>query len=393
MSHQEHEAGAAGSGAQEHQAESVASGAQDHEADSAAGGALEERYAGENDTLIRMRHSAAHMMAEAVLSMFPEAKLGIGPPIEDGFYYDFLLPRTLSTDDLPEIEARMRESAKAAAPFVTGEMTREEGLERFADQPFKVEIIESLTDETVSIYTHRDFTDLCQGPHAESTDKTGAFTLTRVAGAYWRGDESNPQLQRIYGALFETQEELDAHLERLAEAERRDHRRLGRELDLFFFDPIAPASPFFLPKGATVYNLMVDFIRELYDKYGYQEVITPQIFLTDLWKQSGHYDNYLENMYLTQSDEIEYGVKPMNCPGHCVMYASQLHSYRALPLRYADFGRLHRNERSGVTHGLTRVRELLAGRRAYLLSHGPGAGRVFVVDPDDARRVLGVWIE
>ena len=318
--------------------------------------ALESRYAGEDDTLIRMRHSAAHMMAEAVLAIFPEAKLGIGPPIEDGFYYDFLLPRTLTPDDLPEIEERMRRSAAASAPFVSGELLREEGLVRFSDQPFKVEIIESLTDESVSTYTHREFTDLCQGPHAESTDKTGAFKLTRVAGAYWRGSEANPQLQRIYGALFETQEELDAHLERLAEAERRDHRRLGRELDLFFFDPIAPASPFFLPKGATVYNLMVEFIRELYDEYGYQEIITPQIFLTDLWKRSGHYDNYLENMYLTQSDELEYGVKPMNCPGHCVVYSSQLHSYRALPLRYADFGRLHRNERSGVTHGLTRVR-------------------------------------
>ena len=214
-----------------------------------------------------------------------------------------------------------------------------------------------------------------------------------MAGAYWRGDEGAPQLQRIYGALFETQEELDAHLERLAEAERRDHRRLGRELDLFFFDPIAPASPFFLPKGATVYNLMVDFIRELYDRYGYQEVITPQIFLTDLWKQSGHYDNYLENMYLTQSDEIEYGVKPMNCPGHCVMYASQLHSYRALPLRYADFGRLHRNERSGVTHGLTRVRSFSQDDAHIFLPHGPGAGRIFVADSHDARRVLGVRVK
>ena len=235
-------------------------------------------------------------------------------------------------------------------------MPRGEGLTRFADQPFKREIIESIPDETVSVYSHRDFSDLCQGPHVESTDKIGAFTLTRVAGAYWRGDETRPQLQRIYGALFETQDELDAHLERLAEAERRDHRRLGQELDLFVFDPIAPASPFFLPKGATVYGLMLEFIRGLYDKYGYQEVITPQIFLTDLWKQSGHYDNYLENMYLTHSDDIEYGVKPMNCPGHCVLYQTRLHSYRELPLRYADFGRLHRNERSGVTHGLTRVR-------------------------------------
>ncbi len=328
----------------------------DHIADTAHGGALENRYIGDNDTLIRMRHSAAHMMAEAVLSLFPEAKLGIGPPIEDGFYYDFLLPRTLTPEDLPEIEARMRESASAAAPFIAREMSREDGLAHFADQPFKLDIINSLTDDTVSTYTHRDFTDLCQGPHASSTDKTGAFTLLRVAGAYWRGSENNPQLQRIYGALFETEEELDAHLERLAEAERRDHRRLGRELDLFFFDAIAPASPFFLPKGAMIYTLMVDFIRKLYTSYGYQEIITPQIFLTDLWKRSGHYDNYLENMYLTQSDEVEYGVKPMNCPGHCVVYSSQLHSYRGLPLRYADFGRLHRNERSGVVHGLTRVR-------------------------------------
>ena len=324
--------------------------------DSDDGGALESAYHGENDALIRMRHSAAHMMAEAVLSMFPEAKLGIGPPIEDGFYYDFLLPRALTPDDLPEIEARMKQSAAAAAPFVKSEMPREDSLRRFADQPFKTEIIESLSDETVSVYTHRDFSDLCQGPHAESTDKTGAFQLTRVAGAYWRGNENNPQLQRIYGALFETQQELDAHLERLAEAERRDHRRLGQELDLFVFDSIAPASPFFLPKGAAVYGLMLEFIRSLYNKYGYQEVITPQIFLTDLWKRSGHYDNYLENMYLTQSDDIEYGVKPMNCPGHCVLYQARLHSYRELPLRYADFGRLHRNERSGVTHGLTRVR-------------------------------------
>ena len=188
---------------------------QEHAPIAGQGNALESRYAGENDTLIRMRHSAAHMMAEAVLALFPEAKLGIGPPIEDGFYYDFLLPRTLTPDDLPEIENRMRQSAAAASPFVRGELPREEGLVRFADQPFKVEIIESLTDESVSTYSHREFTDLCQGPHAESTDKTGAFKLTRVAGAYWRGNEANPQLQRIYGALFETQEELDAHLERL----------------------------------------------------------------------------------------------------------------------------------------------------------------------------------
>ena len=318
--------------------------------------ALEGAYHGENERLVRMRHSGAHIMAEAVLSFFPEGKLGIGPPIEDGFYYDFQLPRPLTLDDLPQIEEKMREIVSSKSPFVRNELPRDEGLSMFADQPFKREIIESIPDDTVSTYTHHGFTDLCQGPHIESTDQVGAFKLLRVAGAYWRGDEHNPQLQRIYGALFETQEELDAHLQRIEEAERRDHRRLGRELGLFFFDPMSPASPFFMPKGATVYNLMVSFIRDLYTRYDYQEVITPQIFSTDLWKRSGHYDNYLENMYLTEVDEREFGVKPMNCPGHCVLYASQLHSYRDLPLRYADFGRLHRYERSGVTHGLTRVR-------------------------------------
>ena len=313
-------------------------------------------YAGEDDRLVRLRHSCAHIMAEAVLSTFPEGKLGIGPPIEDGFYYDFELPRALTPDDLPGIEARMREIIGSRSEFSRREIPKEEARSLFADQPFKRELIEQIPGDTVSTYTQHDFTDLCQGPHVETTENVVAFKLLRVAGAYWRGDEKNPQLQRVYGACFETQEELDRHLERLAEAERRDHRRLGRELGLFFMDPIAPATPFFLPKGATVHNLMISFVRELYERYGYLEVITPQIFSTDLWKQSGHYDNYRESMYFTDVDGREFGVKPMNCPGHCVIYRSQLHSYRDLPLRYADFGRLHRNERSGVTHGLTRVR-------------------------------------
>jgi threonyl-tRNA synthetase len=321
-----------------------------------AAAALEGAYHGENERLVRMRHSGAHIMAEAVLSLFPEGKLGIGPPIEDGFYYDFLLPRPLTPDDFPRIEEKMREIIATKSPFVRRELPKAEALTLFAKQPFKLEIINSIVDGALSTYTQHAFTDLCQGPHVASTDQVKAFKLLRVAGAYWRGDEKNPQLQRIYAACFESQEELDAYLHRIEEAERRDHRRLGRELGLFFFDPIAPASPFFLPKGAAVYNLMVGFIRSLYPKYGYQEVITPQIFSTDLWKTSGHYENYLENMYMVTLDEREYGVKPMNCPGHCVVYQTQLHSYRELPLRYADFGRLHRYERSGVTHGLTRVR-------------------------------------
>tara|TARA_B100000029_G_scaffold489817_1_gene547978 strand:- start:8008 stop:9690 length:1683 start_codon:yes stop_codon:yes gene_type:complete len=295
-------------------------------------------------------------MAESVLSLFPEAKLGIGPPIENGFYYDFDIQQSITPEDLISIETKMREIMESHSPFERAEISRTEALEKFSDQPYKLEIIESILDEKLSTYSHHGFTDLCQGPHVESTEKIGHFKLTRVAGAYWKSDENNPQLQRIYGVLFASSADLDEHLKRLEEAEKFDHRRIGRELDLFFFDPISPASPFFLPKGTTVYNLMTDFIRESYNHYGYEEVISPQIFSTELWKQSGHYENYATNMYFTNVDEREFGIKPMNCPGHCVIYKAQLHSYRNLPLRYADFGRLHRYERSGVTHGLTRVR-------------------------------------
>ena len=308
------------------------------------------------DPLAPQRHSAAHVMAEAVMALFPGAKLGIGPVIEDGFYYDFDLPRALTPEDLPAIEGRMREIMAADAPFQRRETSQAEAGELFKEQPYKLELIRELGDTPLSLYTHHGWTDLCRGPHVASTGKIGRFKLLSIAGAYWRGSETRPMLQRIYGTCFPTQVELDAHLQRLEEAERRDHRRLGRELGLFFFDPIAPASPFFLPKGAAVYNLMVAFMRELYQRYSYQEVITPQVFSSDLWKRSGHYDNYRDNMYFINVEEREYGVKPMNCPAACVVYATQLRSYRELPLRYADFGRLHRYERSGVTHGLTRVR-------------------------------------
>jgi threonyl-tRNA synthetase len=318
-----------------------------------------DQIKGMDSLLYRQRHSAAHIMAEAVLKVFPEAKYAIGPPIENGFYYDFELPRPLTPEDLDELDKLMRESIAADKPFVRSTASREEARRVFAGQPYKQELIDGIDAAEVGICRHGDFTDLCGYPHVESTGKVGAFKLMNVAGAYWRGDEHNQMLQRIYGIMFPTQPELDDYLHRLEEAEKRDHRRLGRELDLFFVDPIAPGSPFFLPKGAIVYNLAIDLLREMYTRYGYQEVITPQIFSAELWKRSGHYDNYKDNMYFIQEEDQELGVKPMNCPGHCVMYASQVHSYRELPLRYADFGRLHRFERSGTLHGLTRVRSFV----------------------------------
>ncbi len=315
---------------------------------------LEEEHP--HDAVDTMRHSAAHIMAEAVLALFPDARIGIGPTTDVGFYYDFDLPRPLTPEDLDAIDKKMRERIASDAPFQRRETPKDEARGLFADQPYKLEIIDTIPDEQVRLYTQGGFTDLCRGPHVASAGQVRAFKLLSIAGAYWRGDEKRPMLQRIYGAAFQSQEELDAYLHQQAEALRRDHRVLGRELGLFIFDPLAPASPFFLPKGALVYNLLVSFLRGLYDKYGYQEIITPQIFSTDLWKRSGHYDNYIENMYLIQVEERELGVKPMNCPAACLVYLSQLHSYRDLPLRYADFGRLHRYERSGVIHGLTRVR-------------------------------------
>ena len=305
----------------------------------------------------RMRHSAAHVMADAVLQIFPEAKLAIGPPTEDGFYYDFQVSRPFTPDDLEAIEARIRKTIALDLPFQYQEIGLEEAHGMFSDQPYKLEIIGELPpDETISVYRHGDFVDLCRGPHVESTGRISACKLLSIAGAYWRGDEKRSMLQRIYGTAFETQDALDEYLIRIEEAQRRDHRRLGREMELFFFDPIAPASPFFLPKGAVIYNTLVEYIRGIYSTNGYTEIITPQIFDTELWKRSGHYEHYIENMYVVEQDEREFGIKPMNCPAHAMMYAAQTRSYRDLPVRLADFGRLHRYERSGVTQGLTRVR-------------------------------------
>ena len=308
------------------------------------------------ERLSRMRHSAAHVLAEAVLELFPEAKYAIGPPIENGFYYDFDLPRPLTPEDLTRLERRMRRTVKANVPIEGRQIPKEEARALFSDQPYKLELIDEIEGETVGHFRHAEFDDLCRGGHTERTGDLGAFRLDRVAGAYWRGDERNAMLQRIYGLLFETASELDAYLEAREEAERRDHRRLGRELDLFHLDPVSPGAPFFHPRGTVLYNGLVDYMRELYVEYGYQEVITPQLFAADLWKTSGHYENFSEDMFLFGEEGSELGIKPMNCPGHCHYYRTRLYSYRDLPLRLAEFSRLHRNERSGVLSGLTRAR-------------------------------------
>ena len=309
--------------------------------------------------LARMRHSCAHVMAQAVLELFRGAKLGIGPAIADGFYYDFDLPRPLTPEDLEHIERRMEEIKAAAYPFVRRVVTREEARELFRDQPYKLELIaEFPPDEVITTYTHDGFTDLCRGPHARDTSQIGFFKLLRVSGAYWRGDERRPQLQRIYGTSWPTREQLDAYLHRLEEAERRDHRRLGRELELFHFDPTAPGMPYWLPKGLKILNLLLDFWRQEHEKRGYQEIAAPLINDKSLWEVSGHWDHYRENMFLIQIDEhLTYGVKPMNCPNAMIVYNLKKRSYRDLPLRLSDCDILHRYERSGTLHGLLRVRK------------------------------------
>ena len=311
------------------------------------------------ESLDLLRHSTAHLLAHAVKRLFPQTQVGIGPVIEDGFYYDFKVDRPFTAEDLVLIEAEMKKVVKEDIVVTRELLSRSEAIERFKKmgEHFKVDILAEIpTSEAISGYHQGDFYDLCRGPHIPRTGKAGAFKLTHVAGAYWKGDEKNPMLSRIYGTAFHTAKELEEHLALIEEAKRRDHRKLGKELDLFSFHPEAPASPFFHPKGTTVYNELVKYMRELYFKYGYQEVITPQILDTNLWRTSGHMDNYSDNMYFTEAEERDFAVKPMNCPTHCLMFASTKHSYRELPKRIADFGRLHRLERSGVTHGLTRVR-------------------------------------
>lgn len=312
------------------------------------------------DLRSRIRHSAAHVLAEVVVELFPDAKLTIGPPTQDGFYYDFAVDEPFTPDDLKRIEKRMRKSIGRNHQFVEREVSRKEAAELVKDNPFKLEILDGIPeDEDVTFCAHGEFEDLCRGGHVESTGQIKAVKLLSASGAYWRGDEKNPMLQRIYGTAWESKEAQAEYLHMLEEADRRDHRKLGRQMNLFFFDPVSPASPFFLPKGTYVFNRLVEYVRGLYGRYGYDEVITPELFLTDLWKTSGHYEAYIENMYTMEVDEREYGVKPMNCPAAAIIYASSLRSYRELPIRLADFGRLHRYERSGVTHGLMRVRSMV----------------------------------
>ena len=315
-----------------------------------------------------MRHSTAHLLAAALTDLYPGVKFGVGPAIENGFYYDIELPEgtTVSPDDFAAIEARMAEIAKSAAAITRREVTRDEAREIFADQPLKLELIDELPeDEAISIYQLGDFTDLCRGPHVPDTGKLGAYKLTKVAGAYWKGDSDNEMLTRIYGTAFFNKKELEEYLHNLEEAEKRDHRKLGRELGIYMMEPMAGVGlPLYLPKGARVIRTLQEWLRhDLYER-GYEEVITPHIYNADVWKTSGHYGFYHENMYFFQINEgtdeeprySEYGVKPMNCPGHVIIYKNELHSYRDLPLRYFEFGTVYRHEMSGVVHGLLRAR-------------------------------------
>ncbi len=321
-----------------------------------------------------IRHSTAHLMAMAVQSLYPGTQVTIGPVIEDGFFYDFAPAAPFTVEDLPKIEARMRELVKADHKIQRSEVSREDAIRKFSamGEKYKVEIIQGIPDDHVSIYTQGDWLDLCRGPHVPSTRYLKAFKLTSVAGAYWRGDEHNAMLSRIYGTAFASKEALEEHLKLVELARQRDHRKLGREMGLYIFDPISPGSPFYLPKGVIIFNALVDYMRRLYRRYGYDEVVTPLIFKNELFNTSGHWENFRENMFLSPDPDSEtntidtgpdgwhhgYGLKPMNCPGHTFVYRAEKRSYRDLPLRIAEFSRLHRAERSGTLHGLMRVRAM-----------------------------------
>jgi len=323
-------------------------------------GVLEPVQLSSPEGLKVLRHSAAHIMAEAVKTIFPSAKVTIGPDIEHGFYYDFDYERPFTPEDLEKIEARMAQSIAQDQPFERVVMSREEAKKVFLglNETYKLEILDELEEEEVSLYRHGEFIDLCRGPHVPSTGYVKSFKLTSVAGAYWRGDEKRPMLQRIYGTAFASDKDLKKHLTRLEEARKRDHRKLGAQLDLFSFSEEAgPGMPIFHPKGALIRTILEDFERKEHLRRGYQVVQGPQILRKELWEKSGHYDNYRENMYFTHIDDQVYGVKPMNCLSHMLIYKSRLRSYRDLPLRYFELGRVHRHEKSGVLHGLLRVRE------------------------------------
>ncbi len=306
-----------------------------------------------------LRHSASHVMASVVQRLFPGTQVTFGPAVENGFYYDFKRDEGFTPEDLAKIEEGMKAVIEADLPLVRREVTREEAKRIFAEkgETFKVEHIDEIpAGETLTVYQHGDWVDLCRGPHVPSTGWIKAYKLTNIAGAYWKGDPKNPMLARLYGTAFWDQKELDGYLERLEEAKRRDHRRLGKDLDLFSFHPIAPAMPFVHPKGTILYNQLITLVRRYYDALGFEEVVTPQVVDVELFKRSGHYDHYKDSMFFSQIEAREYGLKPMNCPGHTLIYATTKRSYRDLPIRLADFGRVHRFELSGVTAGLTRVR-------------------------------------
>jgi len=306
-----------------------------------------------------IRHSTSHLMAQAVKELFPQAMVTIGPSVENGFYYDFDVETPFTPEDLEKIEKRMAELAAAGQPLQRKLMSAAEAIAFFEQmgEPYKKELIEDIGAEQVSIYSQGGFADLCRGPHVPNTNKLKAFKLLSIAGAYWRGNENNRMLQRIYGTAFVDKKELEAYLHRLEEAKRRDHRKLGRELDLFSFsDEVGPGFAIWHPKGAMLRTLLEDFERKEHLKRGYDIVVGPQILKTELWQRSGHYDNYRENMYFTEVDEQSFGVKPMNCLSHMMIYKSQLRSYRDLPQRYFELGTVHRHERAGVLHGLLRVR-------------------------------------
>jgi threonyl-tRNA synthetase len=319
---------------------------------------LTTRDADDPDALYVLRHSAAHLLAEAVRRLYPGVKIAIGPPIENGFYYDFEFPEPIGEDALERIEEEIRRELAEGRSWEREEITRDEARRRFEEEgePYKVELVDTAEGE-ISLYTQGEFTDLCRGPHLQDSRPIKAIKLTGLAGAYWRGDEQNTQLTRIYGTAFYSEDDLQRYLERLEEARRRDHRRLGQELDLFHFDEHSPGSPFWHPKGMTIFTALEDLRRRENARRGYLEVKTPLIYDKSLWITSGHWEKFRENMFLIPLDEEHlYAIKPMNCPGHMVLYGSALRSYRDLPLRYAEAAPLHRNERAGTLHGLTRVR-------------------------------------
>jgi len=312
----------------------------------------------ETEGLEILRHSCAHIMAEAICSIWPEAKLVYGPTVEDGFYYDIDLDEPICPADFERIEEKMHEIIKADKPFIRRQMSRTKALAKLASDKYKTDNINRTDSEIISFYSHGDgFEDLCRGPHLPSTGKVTGFKIMSVAGAYWHGDPTQKMLQRVYGTAWPTKRELNAYLQRLEEARKRDHRVLGRQLDLFSFNEAGPGFAFIHPKGTIVWNAITEFWRGVHDKYGYQEIKTPIILNEQLWHKSGHWDNYKENMYFTNFDEVSYAIKPMNCPGGCLVYNTRQHSYREFPMRVAELGLVHRHEASGVMHGLFRVRQ------------------------------------